>query len=68
MASWFVGEPIQMTELKPKELSLEPICADSVALLQSQPVIGQAEFQTGASQSCKSRFETNLQKCLPLRI
>jgi predicted transposase YdaD len=46
MASWFVSEPIQMTELKPKELSLEPIRADSVALLQSQPVIGQAEFQT----------------------
>ncbi len=33
-ASWLLGEPITLTELSPKELSLEPIRADALILLQ----------------------------------
>jgi len=32
-ASWLLGEPITLTELKPSELSLEPIQADALILL-----------------------------------
>jgi predicted transposase/invertase (TIGR01784 family) len=45
-ASWLVGKPIKLTELKPTELSLEPIRADSVILLKSKRVIVHCEFQT----------------------
>jgi predicted transposase/invertase (TIGR01784 family) len=45
-ASWLVGSPIAFTELKPTELSLELIRADSVILLQSAGVILHGEFQT----------------------
>jgi predicted transposase/invertase (TIGR01784 family) len=45
-ASWLIGEPIAMTELKPTELSLEPIRADSVILLKSEQVTLHCEFQT----------------------
>ncbi|MDB9313807.1 hypothetical protein PN462_11905 [Spirulina sp. CS-785/01] len=34
-ASWLIGEPIPLTELKPSELLLEPIRADSLMLQQS---------------------------------
>ncbi|MGG6265661.1 Rpn family recombination-promoting nuclease/putative transposase [Leptolyngbya sp. AN03gr2] len=46
ISSWLVGKPIKLTELKPKELSLEPIRADSVVLLKSRKLILHAEFQT----------------------
>ena len=45
-ASWLVGKPIKLTELKPTELSLEPIRADSVILLKSRKIIVHCEFQT----------------------
>jgi len=45
-ASWLIGEPISLTELSPTELSLEPIRADSLILLQSDQVVLQIEFQT----------------------
>ncbi len=45
-AAWLIGEPIALTELKPTELSLEPIRADSVILLKSLSVIIHSEFQT----------------------
>jgi predicted transposase/invertase (TIGR01784 family) len=45
-ASWLIGEPVKLTELKPTELSLEPIRADSVILLKSSQVIVHCEFQT----------------------
>ncbi|MEH2158808.1 hypothetical protein [Nostoc sp.] len=35
-ATWLLGEPITLTELSPKELSLEPIRADALILLQSE--------------------------------
>lgn len=45
-ASWLIGEPIALTELSPSELSLEPIRADALVLLQSTEVILHCEFQT----------------------
>jgi len=45
-ASWLIGEPIALTELSPSELSLEPIRADALILLQSTEVILHCEFQT----------------------
>lgn len=41
-----LGEPISLTELSPTELSLEPIRADSLILLQLDEVVLQIEFQT----------------------
>ncbi len=45
-ANWLLGEPITLTELSPKELSLEPIRADALILLQSDEKILHIEFQT----------------------
>lgn len=45
-ASWLLGEPVTMTELKPSELSLDPIRADAMILLQSEDSILHIEFQT----------------------
>jgi predicted transposase YdaD len=38
-ASWLVGQPIPLTELQSKELSLEPIRADSVILMKSESLV-----------------------------
>ena len=45
-ASWLIGEPIALTELSSSELSLEPIRADALILLQSAEVVLHCEFQT----------------------
>ncbi len=45
-ATWLLGEPIALTRLEPTELSVEPIRADSIILLQSPEVILHCEFQT----------------------
>jgi predicted transposase/invertase (TIGR01784 family) len=45
-ASWLLGKRIALTELSPTELSIEPIRADSVMLLQGQNNILHVEFQT----------------------
>lgn len=45
-ASWLMGEPVTMTELQPSELSLDPIRADAMILLQSDEAILHIEFQT----------------------
>ncbi len=45
-ATWLLGEPIALTELSPNELSLEPIRADALILLQSSEVVLHLEFQT----------------------
>jgi predicted transposase/invertase (TIGR01784 family) len=44
-ASWLLGEAIELTELKPSELSLNPIRADALILLQSEDSILHIEFQ-----------------------
>lgn len=45
-ASWLLGEPIALTELSPSELSLEPIRADVLILMQSDSLVLHVEFQT----------------------
>ncbi|MBG1271948.1 Rpn family recombination-promoting nuclease/putative transposase [Nostoc sp. WHI] len=45
-ATWLLGEPITFTKLSPSELSLEPIRADALILLQSEEVVLHIEFQT----------------------
>lgn len=45
-ASWLLGEPVEMTELKPSELSLDPIRTDALILLQSAASFLHLEFQT----------------------
>lgn len=45
-ASWLLGEPVTLTELQPSELSLDPIRADAMILLQSDESILHLEFQT----------------------
>ncbi len=35
-ATWLIGTPVALTELSPSELSLEPIRADALILLQSK--------------------------------
>jgi predicted transposase/invertase (TIGR01784 family) len=46
IASWLLGESVALTQLEPSELSLEPIRADALILLQSQNIILHCEFQT----------------------
>ncbi|MBE9054392.1 Rpn family recombination-promoting nuclease/putative transposase [Nostocales cyanobacterium LEGE 11386] len=45
-ATWLLGEPITLTKLSPTELSIEPIRADSLILLQSDEIVLHIEFQT----------------------
>jgi predicted transposase/invertase (TIGR01784 family) len=45
-ASWLLGESVTLTEIEPSELSLEPIRADALILLQSDESILHLEFQT----------------------
>ncbi|KAM3114817.1 Rpn family recombination-promoting nuclease/putative transposase [Phormidesmis sp. 146-33] len=45
-ARWLLGESVTMTELQPSELSLDPIRADALILLESDKSILHIEFQT----------------------
>jgi predicted transposase/invertase (TIGR01784 family) len=45
-ATWLLGQPVALTELSPAELSLEPIRADALILLQSDQIVLHLEFQT----------------------
>jgi predicted transposase/invertase (TIGR01784 family) len=56
MARWLLGRPIPLTELKPSELSLEPIRADSLIFLQSDELILHIEFQTRPAQDIPFRM------------
>jgi predicted transposase/invertase (TIGR01784 family) len=44
-ASWLLGEAVELTGLKPSELSLNPIRTDALILLQSKDSILHIEFQ-----------------------
>ena len=56
MATWLLGKPINLTELKPSELSLEPIRADSLIFLQSEELVLHIEFQTDAKEDIPFRM------------
>lgn len=45
-ASWLLGKSVALTEIQPSELSLDPIRADAMILLQSEESILHIEFQT----------------------
>jgi predicted transposase/invertase (TIGR01784 family) len=55
-ATWLLGKPIDLTELKPSELSLEPIRADSLIFLQSEDVVLHIEFQTDPKEDIPFRM------------
>jgi predicted transposase/invertase (TIGR01784 family) len=46
ISSWLIGERVTLTELKPTELSVDPIRADSMILLTNEDLILHLEFQT----------------------
>jgi predicted transposase/invertase (TIGR01784 family) len=45
-ASWLLGEPVNLTELQPSELSLDQIRADALILQDSDKSVLPIEFQT----------------------
>ncbi|MGH2412188.1 MAG: Rpn family recombination-promoting nuclease/putative transposase, partial [Microcystaceae cyanobacterium] len=45
-ARWFLGDPIPLTRLSPTELSLQPIRADALILLESEEFVLHLEFQS----------------------
>lgn len=55
-ANWLLGKPITLTKLEPTELSVDPIRADSVILLQSSNVIVHLEFQTRPDENMAFRM------------
>jgi predicted transposase/invertase (TIGR01784 family) len=55
-ASWLLGTPITLTELKPSELSLDPIRADALILLESDDSVLHLEFQTLPKQNIPFRM------------
>jgi predicted transposase/invertase (TIGR01784 family) len=55
-ASWLLGEAINLTEIQPSELSLDPIRADAMILLQSEESILHIEFQTLPKQEVPFRM------------
>jgi predicted transposase/invertase (TIGR01784 family) len=55
-ASWLLGEPITLSELSPSELSLEPVRADALILLQSDETVLHCEFQTSPDPAIPFRM------------
>lgn len=55
-AIWLLGEPVDLTELSPSELSLEPIRADALILLQSDELVLHVEFQTAPNANIPFRM------------
>lgn len=55
-AQWLLGEPISFTQLGPSELSLEPIRADALILLESDQIILHLEFQTNPDPKMSFRM------------
>jgi predicted transposase/invertase (TIGR01784 family) len=56
LANWLLGRPLDLTEVKPSELSLEPIRADSVIFLESKDELLHIEFQTDPKDNIPYRM------------
>jgi predicted transposase/invertase (TIGR01784 family) len=56
LVTWLLGNPVKLTELKPTELSNDPIRADSLILLQSEDLVLHTEFQTDADDTMAFRM------------
>ncbi len=54
--TWLLGKSVSLTTLSPKELSLEPIRADSLILEQSEDMVLHLEFQTEPDESMGFRM------------
>jgi predicted transposase/invertase (TIGR01784 family) len=46
IATWLLGEAIELTQIQPQELAVEPIRADSLILLKAKALLLHVEFQT----------------------
>ncbi|CAN1209031.1 Rpn family recombination-promoting nuclease/putative transposase [Tumidithrix helvetica PCC 7403] len=46
IATWLLGEAIDLTQVLPQELAVEPIRADSLILLETEGLLLHLEFQT----------------------
>ncbi|BCL39816.1 Rpn family recombination-promoting nuclease/putative transposase [Nostoc sp. MS1] len=55
-ATWLLGKPITLTKLSPTELSIEPIRADALIMLQSDEVVLHIEFQTAPDENMPFRM------------
>ena len=55
-ASWLLGKSVTLTEIQPSELSLDPIRADAMILLQSDESILHLEFQTQPKEDIPFRM------------
>jgi predicted transposase/invertase (TIGR01784 family) len=55
-ARWLLGESMALTQLSPSELSLEPMRADALILLQSDALVLHLEFQTQPSATIPFRM------------
>jgi hypothetical protein len=53
-ASWLLGEPVTLTEIKPSELSLDPIRADALILLESDKSFLHLEFVRRESRTSEA--------------
>ena len=56
LATWLLGKPLELTEIKPSELSLEPIRADTLIFLESEELILHIEFQTEPKEDIPYRM------------
>lgn len=56
ISSWLIGDRVTLTELKPTELNVDPIRADSIILLSNQDLILHLEFQTVADDQMQFRM------------
>jgi predicted transposase/invertase (TIGR01784 family) len=56
LATWLLGRPIALTRLEPAELSLEPIRADSLILLESEEVVLHCELQVAPKSNIPLRL------------
>ncbi|MBD2458534.1 Rpn family recombination-promoting nuclease/putative transposase [Nostoc sp. FACHB-87] len=55
-ATWLLGKPITLTKLSPTELSIEPIRADALIMLQSDEIVLHVEFQTAPDEDMPFRM------------
>jgi predicted transposase/invertase (TIGR01784 family) len=56
LTSWLVDQAVTLTEIKPQELSLEPIRADALILQKAKDFILHAEFQTNPDRQIPFRM------------
>jgi predicted transposase YdaD len=64
-AAWLIGKPIAFSKLSPSELSLEPIRADALILLDSEDLIlhiGLTQFSRKISNAKPKSLESGYDK------